>query len=249
MIKEAIVEIQSMTKAMTEVKEFEIDGRKYTDKELIRVRHTEISPPSLSVNTLTGFVDYILDCKDECFKPEGSFIHVLDYSTVSLISGTFGDFLQRHTHVAAVTKLLGGGYGFGQAYDVEQFIIALMANFVATDDLKTIIDLVSTIRIHEKEEYKDFGYTQKVTANKGLKVDTSMVEDQNVPNPVILKPYRTFLDVDQPESPFVFRLSSGGEGQPPRCALYEADGGKWKLDAIQIIKTWLKERTEVTIIA
>ncbi|MGV8103295.1 hypothetical protein ACE15I_33430, partial [Bacillus thuringiensis] len=57
-----------------------------------------------------------------------------------------------------------------------------------------------------------------------------------VPNPVQLSPYRTFVEVEQPESKFVFRMREGA-----RCGLFEADGGAWKLEAMNNIKEYLKE--------
>lgn len=50
-----------------------------------------------------------------------------------------------------------------------------------------------------------------------------------------LKPYRTFNEVDQPESEFLLRLSEGGG-----VALYEADGGAWKLQARRNVAEYLK---------
>lgn len=64
-----------------------------------------------------------------------------------------------------------------------------------------------------------------------------------------LRPYRTFREVEQPASEFVFRLRSLN-GEVPWCALFEADGGKWKLDAVLKIKAWLEaEELKIPIIA
>ena len=76
------------------------------------------------------------------------------------------------------------------------------------------------------------------------------VEDVPVPNPVELMPYRTFREVTQPTSTFILRLKPGRDGALPTCALFEADGGAWKLRAIQSIAAYLTENTEgITIIA
>jgi hypothetical protein len=76
-----------------------------------------------------------------------------------------------------------------------------------------------------------------------------MSERTKVPNPVLLAPYRTFREVTQPESLFVLRLRSG-DGDKPRCALFEADGGTWKLEAIQNVATWLRAAiTSVRVVA
>jgi len=67
---------------------------------------------------------------------------------------------------------------------------------------------------------------------------------------VVLRPYRTFLEIEQPASAFVFRLRRGREGELPTCALFEADGGRWKLEAIERIRDYLKEQlSEIAVIA
>lgn len=60
-----------------------------------------------------------------------------------------------------------------------------------------------------------------------------------VPNPVHLRPYRTFLEVDQPESDFVFRMKQD-KYDGIQCAVFEADGGAWKMEATHSIKEYLK---------
>jgi len=80
----------------------------------------------------------------------------------------------------------------------------------------------------------DDGVTQAVEAKTGI----ARVENVTVPNPVTLRPYRTFLDVaEQPKCLFVFRMRQADKG--PECALFEADSGLWKLEAIRQIKDWL----------
>ncbi|PFR65873.1 hypothetical protein COK29_26730, partial [Bacillus cereus] len=54
------------------------------------------------------------------------------------------------------------------------------------------------------------------------------------PNPVSLQPYRTFVEVEQPKSNFIFRMKDG-----PRCSIHEADGGAWKLQAMNNIEDYL----------
>ena len=43
--------------------------------------------------------------------------------------------------------------------------------------------------------------------------------------------------MDQPTSAFVFRIDKAG-----RCALFEADGGIWKNEAMENIKDYLEEK-------
>ena len=63
--------------------------------------------------------------------------------------------------------------------------------------------------------------------------------DDLVPSPCVLRPYRTFVEVQQPASRFIFRLEQGRE-QTVNAAIIEADGGAWKLEAVKNIVTYLE---------
>lgn len=52
-------------------------------------------------------------------------------------------------------------------------------------------------------------------------------------------PFRTFIEIEQPESEFLLRAKKGYEGI--EFALFEADGGAWKKEAIDNIAAYLKE--------
>ena len=65
-----------------------------------------------------------------------------------------------------------------------------------------------------------------------------------------LKPYRTFTEVEQPESDFIFRMKDMGS---VCCALFEADGGAWRNVAMHNIKAYLQEQLKhyghITVLA
>lgn len=68
----------------------------------------------------------------------------------------------------------------------------------------------------------DNGVTQTVEARQGVALN-ALVE---VKPRVLLRPFRTFLEVEQPESEFLLRVHPE-EG----IGFFEADGGIWKLTA------------------
>jgi len=75
-----------------------------------------------------------------------------------------------------------------------------------------------------------------------------------VPNPVKLRPYRTFAEIEQPQSSYVFRIQDSDRG--PSFKLVEADGGLWKNATMKKIKDYLAyelaeelEKYHITIIA
>jgi hypothetical protein len=85
-------------------------------------------------------------------------------------------------------------------------------------------------------EYGDDGVSQKATIKTGLASKGEAI----VPNPVRLKPFRTFTEVDQPESAFVFRMKNDNYSGIT-CGIFEADGGAWKREAMESVKAYLKE--------
>ena len=241
MIKEALEYITGLQTPTLFDPEF-LKADSLTDRPL----HYLPSPPMpkpLVVNTLTGLVDY---CRKHEMPPVG-LMHVVDPSTVRLLSPLVGRHNeQRIVWVEATTaSTVSQGFQFERFMTIPQFIIGLQAHFSHTTDRDVILKLVSNIKAEQSQAYLDTGYTQEVTAKRSTK--SSMVESVAVPNPVTLKPYRTFLEIDQPESSFIFRLKSA-DGQPPECGLFEASGGAWKLDAILRIKEWLKEQAIMPMI-
>ena len=98
------------------------------------------------------------------------------------------------------------------------------------------------IRKQGGADYSDNGVTQTVSVQSGI----SLAGTKKIPNPVSLAPFRTFVEVEQPESLFILRVTDGRSG--PELALFEADGGAWRLAAINSIKDWLQEQLPGTII-
>jgi len=232
MIKEAIEKIISLSESKTDY----IDGRNYSNGPggIIPLRPPKAE--TLIVNTLTGIKD---------FAPSSEqMIHVVDHKRVDVLDKEFSDgWLIRSCYVQAVHE--SPVFKFGQYYDVEDFIIALQAMFVQDDTTALMLKLIGNIKDEGVTNFNDDGVTQKVTAKTGI----SLVGSVMVPNPVTLRPYRTFMEVVQPASTFVFRVK-GGKGEPPYCALFEADGRMWRLHAIKSIKEWIEfEIPGVKIIA
>ncbi|MGB4610940.1 MAG: hypothetical protein WBH77_10010 [Saccharofermentanales bacterium] len=120
----------------------------------------------------------------------------------------------------------------------ERFQIALQSQFTDSEDRTLLLEFISRVKAGTTAEYGDDGVSQKVTINMGA----SGLQDTTVPNPVTLFPYRTFIDIPQPESRFVFRLKD--DGNRTYCVLFEADGGAWKIPAVEDIKDYLNKSFE-----
>lgn len=184
----------------------------------------------LHVHTLTGVVNYIKDTAERQGKE--LIISVLDERRV-IVYGALDHFGQRETLVFA--EAIVPEFAYGNFYDVEVLNIRLQAQFQETSDQKAILKLIGNLREEESKTSTDDGTTQVVSARTGV----AAVNNVKVPNPVELQPYRTFLEVEQPVSQFVFRLQSGPSG-----ALFAADGGQWRNEAITSVAEYLKQQLQ-----
>lgn len=99
------------------------------------------------------------------------------------------------------------------------------------NDVDYILDLLSHMSFDQSVKSDDNGITQTVQVRKGV----SFVENKAVRPIVTLAPYRTFQEVEQPESEFVFRVYDDRS-----ISLTAADGGMWKLAAREAVKTHLE---------
>lgn len=225
-----------------------VDGTNYVSRQ-VYAPPKEPTPSTLNLNTLTGLVDYVNNGTDD-LKAEGVglMVHVVNERQVSVVSSLFGRGLQRKAYATATAEavLSSADFQYGAFYDCEAFVIKLLSLFEDFDGRKAVLKVVGNIKEEDVRQASDDGVTQTVTARSGI----ARVAEVEVPNPVYLAPFRTFREVTQPLSPFVLRMKKSNDGSLPKVALFEADGGKWKLDAIKFIKDYLTERiATVPIIA
>lgn len=188
---------------------------------------------TLTVHTLSGLVDYLASNVDRLTWDELA-IHIVGPGAVNLV--TMFEGRPRRRNVIIAVKFDGLGFKFGHFYSCEEFNITLQSLFVDDADRAGVLKVVGNIKQEAVGQFDDDGITQTVTARAGI----ARVETVAVPNPVTLKPYRTFLEVEQPESPFVLRVKGSDSGNMPSCALFEADGQRWKLAAIENIARHLR---------
>ena len=111
------------------------------------------------------------------------------------------------------------------------------------------MQVAGNIKSGTTASYSDDGVSQKTTIKAGVELS-----DVIVPNPVALRPYRTFAEIEQPESNYVFRIMDNDRG--PGFKLVEADGGLWKNATMNRIKEYLEfelseelEKHHITVIA
>ncbi len=218
-----------------------VDTRPYTTGKLTPVYQPQAQ--TLQVRTLRGLVDYIISNVDE-LNNDCLLCHVESHNTVHLYSSMDPQFAQRSCFITV--KLDTASATLNQFMDAEPFNIMMQSCFVEYEDdaennRKEVLQYSSAVREVAEGQTLDDGVTQAVTVKHGI----ASVKQTTIPNPVTLRPYRTFAEVEQPASSFVFRAKSG-----PSFMLVEADGGAWRGEAMQNIKDYLqKALPDVKIIA
>lgn len=226
MLKEFIEKIEAMTAQHLTP----LNGLTYTNKPL-----TLMVEPCASVvplRTLTGLAD-LIKVKTDDLDTQCWLLQVVSHTEVRLIQKSTDPYGRRPALGKSECED-GQPFPFGRFIDREEFVIGLQSRFVVTPDLVETLKLASNLTASTVAQAEDDGIAQRTTVKQGV----TLKKDVTVKSRVVLKPYRTFREVDQPSSEFVFRLRSR-DGSVPDCALFEADGGKWKLDAVLSIKQWL----------
>lgn len=212
-----------------------IDGTVYTDKPLHLPEMPTIE--TLRTDNLSSIVNFIKHAWDadlhDIDDTVQKIIHVEDAGKVNLYSSVCNECMDRQKFMTA--EWAGNKFPFGQFMDAEKFNILLQTCFMETDDLKVIQQVVGNLRDEAVQNYGDDGVSQSVTIRTGI----ATVGQVRVPSPAKLRPYRTFLEVEQPASLFILRMREGGQ-----CALFEADGGLWRETARQNIRNYFEYELE-----
>ena len=244
-IKEAIAFITSLAVKAEKPEVVEINGRTYCTKDLRRYDPADKAEP-IKATTLTSLVDYIKESREEL--RDRMIIQVISATKVLLYSGLLPE---RDRETLFEVNALLPQFEYGREYDQESFLVSMQSCFKESDDREAVTILASNIVNTQEATYSDNGTTQQAVMKTGITTKDNVL----VPNPVNLIPYRTFLEVEQPASDFIFRISEG-RGGAPVFKLVAADGGLWKSQAVENVKKYLTEalkdipdRNQITIIA
>lgn len=213
----------------------EIDGVTYATRALHDVRKAHPRPAAIEVSTLESFVEYLRADIDELqgAKDAEVLIHVESPTQVRVLSRLQGHFALRSEYIVA--KHNPAGFPTDSYLSQEDMCIALRARCADTDDRARALSIIGNLKDEAFAISADDGITQKATVKSGIHV----VDEIPITNPFLLAPFRTFTEVEQPESPFILRLKKSERG--PAVAFFEADGGAWKLKATAAVAAWLRE--------
>lgn len=223
--------------------EVQEEGLKYYDKPL-----TLLEPPigkGVQVQNLQGLVDLFEMQVDGMIK-ENVFVLVVSPIFVVLAHRSIDIWKRRQVYASAnvPTGLLR--FKFNTFMDPESFVIGLQTGFQRTliegadgsirGDLDYVLRVASSIAAEGVNTSDDDGIAQTVSVKRGIVLKSQ----ETLKSRVELAPFRTFPDVNQPLSTFLLRAR--GDDDSIELGLFEADGGRWQIDAMAEIAKWIKPK-------
>jgi hypothetical protein len=206
---------------------YEINGHTYASQDLERIDPPKYMPKSIDVTGLDSVCKLV---RNEV-KVVGRkiFVHIQGFNSVRVFS-TYDDQYERSYLYRCLADTPSVTVGRFNPY--ENAVIELRSLYIPNEDSAYLLKLLGSITSESKVTSSDNGVTQAVEAKSGIAL-SQMVE---VKPRVSLKPFRTFIEVDQPESEFLLRISGDG-----KIGLFEADGGVWKLEATRNVAAYFEE--------
>lgn len=212
-------------------------GHEFVVGDNVRAFVPDDLPERIHVSTLSSIVDFIKHVGDA--TQHGQLLVQVESPRLVTVKSALDGYGRRAEFMVAQPTY--DNFEFGEWYDRETLNIALQSQFTdlsapggqTADDKSILLRFISAYKESQGTTASDDGVTQTATVQTGA----ASVGTAKVPNPVTLAPYRTFTEIQQPQSQFIFRMREGMQG-----ALFEADAGAWRSKAIQSIKDYFNDR-------
>ncbi len=229
MLKEFIAHIQKTTQPLIQ----QVGGSTFavsSDGNAREIRPAIDHPDTLALHSLDALVKLVQTEAAKTAKP--LYITIPDHLTARCFGQPRAEarFFRQVYYEAKATDVPGWGEKVQLGFEEAQ--IALRTRFQETPDTLYAMKLLSDICCGAKVVYNDNGIATTVTTQKGV----ALQSNEQIRPIITLKPYRTFQEVEQPESIFLIRVNERG------ITFTEADGGMWKLKARQTVKAFLEEQ-------
>ena len=236
MLKSFIKHIQDTTKPLIHTIDPDIDsGSTFavaSNGEAVELRPVIDHSDTLPLHSLDALVKLV---RTEAVKAKPPlYITIPDHLTVRCFGQPNEEarFFRQFYYEAHAADVPGWDEKVQMGFEEAQ--IAMRTRFQETADTIYALKLLSDICCGAKVVYNDNGIATTVTTQKGV----ALQSNEQIRPIITLKPYRTFQEVEQPESIFLIRVNERG------ITFTEADGGMWKLKARQTVKAFLEAELE-----
>ncbi|QNM11755.1 MULTISPECIES: hypothetical protein [Bacillota] len=224
---EFVEKISELVKAENEPFHVEnVLGKTFVNKRWYEVEKNK--PEIMKLHSLKSLVDFVKTTveNNNCNLTLPLVIEA-SYTTM-LVHTSLADDSSRVT--IATVEPIKPDINFGRFIDIHNFIIQLQTCFADTENKKMLLDTIKYISTEAKVETVDNGISNTVTATTGV----SLKKEISIPPIVKLVGYRTYREIEQPETMYLLRAEDGG-----KLALFEADGGEWQCVAQKRVSEYL----------
>lgn len=195
-------------------------------------------PKTLDLFSLSQVVNYIKDVMS--VDPQQLIVNVESHDCVTVLTSKIQQ-TDRHVHAKADFSDMFKTYEDGRYLSQEDFIIQILSRFASSPSRDELLKTVSSIKSGQSVENDDDGFSQKVEVKAGI----TLVKEQSLKNLWDLYPHKTFPEVNQPSVSYILRVKKGTD--TPQLALFEADGGLWKVRATATVREWLIQRLKLAL--
>jgi hypothetical protein len=231
MIREAIEKIEELTRADV----IEVEGKSFLVAKdgsgVEQIIPRAEFPGTLNLYSLESLVQMIKTEATQIFAAP-FYLNARSHDEVVCYTHPL-DELRRERWILYLVKAKDvPGWQEDVQYPFEEALIAIRTRFQQTHDSEYLLKLLSDITNGAKITFTDNGIASTIVTQKGV----ALQENATIRPIVKLKPYRTFQEIDQPESEIHIRVSERG------IKFVEADGGMWKLAARRTIAAYLREK-------
>lgn len=232
MIKEAIEKILSLHP--NPVQRINVFDREFVNAELKEITPPEkYEPKPIRFSQLSGLISFA-----KGLKTDDPLMIAVSSPSMIVLQGELQAKNFNKRFVYATAELNFSLFNFGKFMTLEEAVIGIQSLFYRDDNCEAVLDLLSNIVDESLVTLEDSGMSQTVNVKTGITTKSKVT----VPKTVTAAPYRTFPEVVQPSSTFILRFRKSGGGLT--CAMFEADGNAWKIQAVDEIKRWIETELE-----
>lgn len=240
-IKDAITKIEELTSNASDVKE--IQGRSFLihDGSFEEILPAALPlPKTYEFSSLDGLAKMIRkehsNITEACKTSDVLYINVMSPTNVCVSTGV--DEYNRRAYLYHVGYEFSKKWTGASWFEHEEAMIVLRSQFIKNEGTEYLLDFLSRVSDENSVSSDDNGMTQTVQVKKGI----ALAAREQVKPIVNLRPYRTFLEVEQPESAFLVRVREGIQ-----VGIIEADGGMWRIAARRSIVAYLEKELKELI--
>lgn len=159
-------------------------------------------------------------------------VNVVDPTNVQ-VTGAYSKDLKLNVFAKSSMDNVVVPFQFGRKMRHEEFMISLLTKFERTDELNELLGTVSSVRTGRTTTSSDDGFSQEVEMKAGV----TLVENRKLKNLWVLKTFKTFPEIEQPDISYILRVK--GDDNTAEFELHECDGGRWKIEATSKVREYL----------